>query len=341
MKGKRFLSIGAGAAAAMAVAMAAALVLAGCDTGGGSGGGVDTATYKGTAEDGSLYTLTISKSPEKAYEPAKGDVYVLICGSNKSTGVVQSVDPSGGNRNIKLSPSKGSTFTTTVSNTGIIGFSGTTIKWDNGDDATLPTTVIPTNGGRDPTGLAGTEWFGRDETTTNLSYKISGSTFTWDHDRRYPAVLTKEGDPYSGGSLMGTVWSDPDNKSGYNKIEFAETTAKASWGPLDYMTYTLNGYTINFVYTRVREGTLTFKENSAFQFNDRNTQARGTFTVREGSITLNGVWDNGDAGAGTRFEMSGTVSGGVITFTDGVFWGIKIFKNSEAPGTASVERRAP
>jgi hypothetical protein len=183
------------------------------------------------------------------------------------------------------------------------------------------------NGNDNTYAIGETVWFGRVETITPLSYRISNNAFTWEHDRRYPAVLTKEGDTYSGGSLAGTVWSNERGvPGGYMRLEFIDATnAKPSWGPLDYMTYTLVGDTVNVVYTRVREGTLTFKEDSTFQFKDRNTQATGTSKVEGDVITLNGVWENGDAGAGTRFEVSGTVSGGAITLTSGVFWGIKIF----------------
>jgi hypothetical protein len=186
--------------------------------------------------------------------------------------------------------------------------------------------------------LSGTVWNGKRETPAPVSCTIADSKFTWDYDRRYATELTLENGTFtSGQSLTGTKWSGMfGNKEGYSlfkmTLEFVdETNAEPSWGPLDYATYTLNTDTITFNYVTVREGTLAFKENSAFQFNDRNTIATGTYQTEGGSITLNGVWQNGDAGAGTTFDVSGTISGGTINLADGVFWGIKIFNKTTEP----------
>jgi hypothetical protein len=187
--------------------------------------------------------------------------------------------------------------------------------------------------------LTGTVWNGRRETPASVSCTIADNKFTWDYTQRYATELTLEEDTFiSGQSLAGTRWSGKNgNKegiiNGYNMMfEFVdETNAKPSWTPFDYATYTLDGDTIHFDYTTVREGTLAFKENSAFQFDDRNTTATGTYKTEGGSITLNGVWLNGDAGAGTTFEVSGTISGGTITLTGTVFWRITIFNNEAEP----------
>jgi hypothetical protein len=180
--------------------------------------------------------------------------------------------------------------------------------------------------------LAGTVWNGRRETPATFSYTIVNNKFTWDYETYAAIVLTKEGVPYSsGGSLAGTVWY---NESEDFRLEFIDATnVKSSWGPLDYITYTLVGDTINFDYTLVREGTLAFKENSTFQFNDSNTIANGTYKTDGGSITLNGKWETGDV-VGTDWEVfvvSGTVSGGTITLARGDFWGIMIFNKAAEP----------
>jgi hypothetical protein len=195
-----------------------------------------------------------------------------------------------------------------------------------------------TGNGTGSNGLAGTVWNGRSEIPASISCTIADNKFTWEHDRRYATALTLEDGTFtSGQSLAGTKWSGLfGNIEGHNlfnmTFEFVDTTnAKPSWSPLDYATYTLNDDTINFNYMRVREGTLAFKENSAFQFDDRNTTATGTYKTTGGSITLNGVWQNGDAGTGTTFELSGTISGGTINLTDGDFWGIRIFNNEAEP----------
>jgi hypothetical protein len=192
--------------------------------------------------------------------------------------------------------------------------------------------------GGDDDVLAGTVWNGRRETPASISRTITDSKFTWDYNRRYATALTLEGGAFSSGqSLAETKWSGMfGNLEGYNlfnmTLEFVdETRAEFSWEPHDYATYTLDGNTIHFNYMEVREGTLAFKENSTFQFDDRNTTATGTYKTEGGSITLSGVWLNGDAGAGTTFELSGTISGGTITLTDGVFWGIRIFNNETEP----------
>jgi hypothetical protein len=188
-------------------------------------------------------------------------------------------------------------------------------------------------------GLAGTVWNGKRATPASVSCTIANNKFTWDYERRYATALTLENGTFtSGQSLAETKWSGMfGNLEGYSffnmTFEFVDATnAKPSWGPFDYATYTLvDGNTINFIYTTVREGTLAFKDNSAFQFDDRNTTATGTYKMAGGSITLNGVWLNGDAGAGTTFELSGTISGGTINFTDGDFWGVTIFNNEAEP----------
>jgi hypothetical protein len=184
--------------------------------------------------------------------------------------------------------------------------------------------------GSDGDVLAGTVWNGRRETPASIPCTIANNKFTWEYDLEYPIALTKEGVVYQGESLAGTAWSSqPENDLRFEFID--ETNVKSSWGPLDYITYTLDGDTINFNYITVREGTLAFKENSVFQFDDDNTIATGTYTTEGGSITMNGVWQNGDAGAGTTFELSGTISGGTINLTDGVFWGIFIFNKETEP----------
>jgi hypothetical protein len=187
-------------------------------------------------------------------------------------------------------------------------------------------------------GLVGTVWNGKRATPASVSCTIAENKFTWEYNRRYATALTLEDGAFtSGQSLAGTKWSGMfGNLEGYSlfnmTFEFVDATnAKPSWGPLDYATYTLNGNIINFIYTTVREGTLVFKENSAFQFDDRNTTATGTYKTEGGSITLNGVWLNGDAGTGTTFELSGTISGGTINLADDVFWGIRIFNNEAEP----------
>jgi hypothetical protein len=151
--------------------------------------------------------------------------------------------------------------------------------------------------GSDGDMLPGTVWNGRRETPDSVSCTIDGNKFTWSYDRRYATELTLEDGAFtSGQSLAGTKWSGLfGNIDGYNNgfnmtLEFVdETNAELSWAPLDYATYTLNGNTINFNYVTVREGTLAFKEKSTFQFNDRNTEATGTYQTEGGSITLNGV----------------------------------------------------
>jgi hypothetical protein len=46
---------------------------------------------------------------------------------------------------------------------------------------------------------------------------------------------------------------------------------------------------------------------------------------------LNGVWQNGDAGAGTTFDVSGTISGRTINLEGLVFWEITIFNKATEP----------
>jgi hypothetical protein len=192
--------------------------------------------------------------------------------------------------------------------------------------------------GSDGDALPGTVWNGRRETPASISCTIADNKFTWDYNRRYATALTLEGGTFtSGQSLAGTKWSGLfGNLEGQNlfnmTFEFVdETRAKPSWGPHDYATYTLDGDTIHFNYVTVREGTLAFKKNAAFQFNDRNTEAAGTYETEGGSITLNGVWQNGDAGAGTTFDVSGTISGGTINLEGLVFWEITIFNKATEP----------
>jgi hypothetical protein len=192
-------------------------------------------------------------------------------------------------------------------------------------------------GGSDIDVLAGTVWNGRRETPASIACTIVNNKFTWDYDRRATELTLENGTFTSGQNLAGTKWSGMrGNIEGHNgsnmTLEFVdETRAEPSWEFHNYATYTLNGDTINFNYVDVREGTLAFKENSTFQFNDHNTEASGTYKTDGGSITLNGVWQNGDSGAGTTFEMSGVISDGTLTLDSGHFWGIRIFNQAVEP----------
>ncbi|MDR2795894.1 MAG: hypothetical protein LBB47_04195 [Spirochaetaceae bacterium] len=219
----------------LTVLLAFGLVMSGCDTSGGGSGSGDTATYKGTSADGSSYTLTISKSTEKAYKPAAGDKYVLTSGAKKSTGVVQKLDGSGDNIAITLSPSKGgSQFTTKVSSTGITGFSGSSgsgsgtvpITWDDGSTATLPPAVTPAN----DSGTGGGGTGGGDNSGTVSGSDLNG---TWVGNRdgqsaklilNYPAFsivapgMNETGTYTVSGSTITFTPSTPGSGSGTGTI---------------------------------------------------------------------------------------------------------------------------
>jgi hypothetical protein len=131
-----------------AMALTFVLVLTGCDNGGGGGGGDDTkATYTGTAE-GATYTLTITKSVDRAaYTPQGGDDYELSVssGSKTSVGTVQAANGS----TFTLKPNNSQTsFTATVSPTGgLTGFNGAITWSDNTKDSDPPSSLTPSGGG--------------------------------------------------------------------------------------------------------------------------------------------------------------------------------------------------
>jgi hypothetical protein len=317
----------------LALALAAGFVFVSCDT---PTDGGDPTSVVFTSYDAAYtaYKLTISKSGRVAYTPQAGDTYVLIitpAGETPvtSSGTVSTIPNAGV---FVLVAASGGTVTVQTSGAGITSCSGS-IPLDAGGShpPTGGLTAGPIPQGNE---LAGTVWLGRRETPDTFSLMISANKITWQHDMRYPTELTKEGPAYSGGSLAGTRWSGnfgnlvnyENGNSFIMTLEFIDgTNAKPSWNSLDYITYTKAGDTINFVYTTVREGELAFGENSVFQFKDRNTHATGTCKVVGGNITLNGVWQNGDAGAGTTFVVPGTISSGTITLTRGDFWGVMIF----------------
>ncbi|MDR2758487.1 MAG: hypothetical protein LBB78_03815 [Spirochaetaceae bacterium] len=203
MKKKQFGFFG------IAVLVAAAMfITAGCDTGSGGGGGSGTTvTYTGTAS-GTTYTLTITKNTSKAaYTPQAGDSYVLTIGGQKSSGTVQSV--SGGTFTLK--PASGSTFTATVSGSGITGINGT-IALDGGGTVPAPGTMT---GG------------GGDDDSSDDDDSSGGGNFTGG---------------YTPQNLNNTVWK----ATGYS-LTFTSTTEyllEEIGGPKHPGTYTVSGTAI-------------------------------------------------------------------------------------------------
>ena len=112
-----------------------------CDNGnGGDDPTPQTVTYSGTA-GGTAYTLKITENLNRAaYTPQAGDSYELTAGTKKSTGTVDSYS----NGTFTLKPEgSATTFTASVSSSGLTGFTGG-ITWE-GDSTptTLPTEVTP------------------------------------------------------------------------------------------------------------------------------------------------------------------------------------------------------
>ena len=109
---------------------------AACDDGGDPT--PQTVTYSGTA-NGITYTLKITENTAR-YAAQIGDAYELSVGAKKSTGTVENV--SGGNLTLKPSNAE-ATFTASVSNGGISGFTGS-ITFDGDTTPTaLPSEVTP------------------------------------------------------------------------------------------------------------------------------------------------------------------------------------------------------
>ena len=184
-----------------------------------------------------------------------------------------------------------------------------------------------------PDELAGTVWNGRHETTSEFSYDIIDWKFTWE-GRRHPFDFENTSGDFDGESLVGTTWEgrwiDPDTGEldGPNhKLEFIdETTAEASWEQNATVIYTLEGNTINFAFTIVREHTLVFEENSNFR--NSNSSAVGTYTIRGSNLTLTGNWVSSDI-VGEDIDYAGIISGNTITLNKGSFYGVVLFNKEE------------
>jgi hypothetical protein len=113
--------------------------MAACGGGGGSEGGPQEATYTGTS-GGTTYTLKITENTAR-YTAQSGDDYELTVGSKKSRGKVDNV-LSGV---LTLKPSNAeTTFTATVSESGLTAMSGT-ITWSDGEIAAAPSEMTPVN----------------------------------------------------------------------------------------------------------------------------------------------------------------------------------------------------
>jgi len=142
-----------------------------------------TVTYSGTA-NGTTYTLKITENLNRAaYTPQAGDSYELTAGTKKSTGTVDSYS----NGTFTLKPEgSATTFTASVSSSGLTGFTGD-ITWE-GDSTptTLPTKVTPTPPPNTGNPLEGT-WLEADGTIMT----IAGNTIT----------ITST---YEGGTLFGS-----------------------------------------------------------------------------------------------------------------------------------------
>ena len=138
----------------MVIAFAFALAFTACDDKPDPDPTPQTVIYSGTA-NGITYTLKIT-----------GNTYVLTAGSKKSAGTVVSYS----NGTFTLKPEgSATTFTASVSSSGLTGFTGG-ITWE-GDSTptTLPTTVTPNTGNP----LEGT-WLEANGTTMT----IAGNTIT-------------------------------------------------------------------------------------------------------------------------------------------------------------------
>jgi len=186
-----------------------------------------------------------------------------------------------------------------------------------------------------PDELAGTTWNGRRETPHEFSYEITDGKFIWSHERRYNVLFEKTDGAYEGGSLADTTWrgrwiyddGSYEEGQGGHTLEFIdETTAVPSWERLDTITYTLDGATINFVYTSIREHTLIFEENSNFR--NSNSSAVGTYTIRGSNLTLTGNWVSSDI-VGEDIDYAGIISGNTITLNKGSFYGVVLFNKEE------------
>jgi hypothetical protein len=198
-----------------AVLLAAGFVFTACDTGTGGGGGGGTMTY--TGNDGSIdYTLTITQSPAKAaYNPKPGDLYVLVFGSARSEGEVQTFSASKFTLKPRIAETKIFDVTVNGSN-GITGINKT-ITLIDGTSRQPPAELHP---GR--VGGVGVEGDGSE-------------------------LLDAQGN-ISPAKLVGTVWSakaSPDEKV---YITFTSTTTireTHAWeSRVQTYTYTISGKNI-------------------------------------------------------------------------------------------------
>jgi hypothetical protein len=130
--------------------------------GGDEGDDLQTVTYSGETSDGQFYTLKITENPAR-YAARIGDDYELTNGSNRSIGKV--VDVSGDTLTLKPSNTNASSFTATVSESGLTALNGP-ITWSNDTQTTVSGTLTGKGSGGGGGGgggggsgiLAGTTW---------------------------------------------------------------------------------------------------------------------------------------------------------------------------------------
>jgi len=133
-----------------------------------------TMTYSGSDSGGS-YTLTITQDPSnRAFTPKTGDAYALSSGGKVSNGTVKNYSAAA----IELIAAIGSAeFTVNISSAGITGFTGaSSLNWDDGTPALLPSSVTPGKGGNTAVTFSSVSANGNaSQTTTQLTLTFSAA----------------------------------------------------------------------------------------------------------------------------------------------------------------------
>jgi hypothetical protein len=197
---------------------------------GGNSGAPQTVSYSGTAS-GETYTLIITESAAR-YAAKTGDTYVLIVGSDISSGTVSSV--AGSVLTLKPSNNSAPTFTATVSSAGITAMNGTiTFKGDSTKSA--PATISGSGSGSavSDSSIIGT-WAGESYAGI-FTFTANG---TWTQERDGITVFGKGTYATSGSKLIITtthMWESKENEGKGGLIEY----------PPDYWQTNIVDYSIS------------------------------------------------------------------------------------------------
>jgi len=205
------------------IALAAVIGFSMAACGGGGGGGPQTVTYTGTSSSGEKYTLKITEYTER-YTAQKGDDYELTTGSKKSYGKVVKVE----NDILTLGPLEDllTTFTATVSASGLTALNGT-ITWTDSSTTNASGTTL-TGGGSGGSGSGSGSGGGSGGLGESLS--LSGSVYT--QEINVDAIMSGgsmyEYKPYKGSNKTFTSNVGGNGSINNGKMSFSVGAPNAS-----------------------------------------------------------------------------------------------------------------